>query len=60
MGGEIGRQAAMIGYLNAFGLYTLASLVVLPLIFIVHVPKRIRSAPEKRPADAGQQMELKP
>jgi len=40
MGGEIHRQAAMIGYLNAFGLFTLASLVVLPLIPFVRVPKR--------------------
>ena len=39
MGGEIGRQAAMLGYLNAFGLYTLACVVVLPLILIVRVPK---------------------
>ncbi|MCG8543287.1 MAG: DHA2 family efflux MFS transporter permease subunit [Alphaproteobacteria bacterium] len=40
MGGEIGRQAAMIGYLNAFGLFTLASLIVLPLILFVRVPNR--------------------
>jgi DHA2 family multidrug resistance protein len=40
MGGEIHRQAAMIGYLNAFGLFTLASLVVLPLIPFVRVPKK--------------------
>jgi len=39
MGGEIHRQAAMIGYLNAFGLFTLASVVVLPLILLVKVPK---------------------
>ena len=39
MGGEIRRQAAMIGYLNAFGLFTVASLVVLPLILLVRVPK---------------------
>lgn len=53
MGGEIGRQAAMIGYLNAFGLYTLASLVVLPLILIVRVPKRIRRAPEETRAEGA-------
>jgi len=40
MGGEIHRQAAMIGYLNAFGLFTLASIVVLPLILLVKVPKK--------------------
>lgn len=39
MGGEINRQAAMIGYLNSFGLFTLASVVVLPLILLVRVPK---------------------
>ena len=39
VGGEIDRQAAMIGYLNAFSLFTVASLVVLPLIFLVRVPK---------------------
>lgn len=39
MGGEIHRQAAMIGYLNAFGLFTLASVLVLPLIPFVRVPK---------------------
>ena len=37
--GEIHRQAAMIGYLNAFGLFTLASVIVLPLILLVKVPK---------------------
>jgi DHA2 family multidrug resistance protein len=39
VGGEIDRQAAMIGYLNAFGLFTIASLTVLPLILLVRVPK---------------------
>ena len=39
MGGEIGRQAAMLGYLNAFGLYTLACVAILPLILIVRIPK---------------------
>ncbi len=32
---EIQRQAAMVGYVNSFYLYTLACLVVLPLIFMV-------------------------
>jgi len=40
MGGEIHRQAAMIGYLNAFGLFTLASIVALPLVLLVKVPKQ--------------------
>jgi len=41
MGGEIGRQAAMLGYLNAFGLYTAACVVVLPLILLVRIPKQL-------------------
>lgn len=44
VGGEIDRQAAMIGYLNAFALFTIASLVVIPLIFLVRVPKDKRKA----------------
>ncbi len=41
MGGEIGRQAAMLGYLNAFGLYTAACVIVLPLILLVRIPKQL-------------------
>lgn len=37
---EIARQAAMISYLNAFGLYTLASLAAIPLIMLVARPPR--------------------
>ena len=37
---EIARQAAMIGYLDAFALYTFASLATLPLVLIVRVRKR--------------------
>ena len=48
VGGEIERQVAMIGYLNAFGLYTLASLVVLPLILLVRIPKRGRVGQDNR------------
>ena len=33
--GEIQRQALMIGYINAFGLYTLTSLGVLALIMLM-------------------------
>jgi DHA2 family multidrug resistance protein len=39
LSGEIGRQAAMIGYINAFKAYALASAAVLPLIILVRVPK---------------------
>jgi DHA2 family multidrug resistance protein len=41
--GEIERQALMIGYLNAFGLYTIASLSVLLLVFLVQPPHRARA-----------------
>lgn len=44
VGGEINRQAAMIGYLNAFGLFTLASVAVLPLILLVRVPRKEETA----------------
>jgi DHA2 family multidrug resistance protein len=37
---EIGRQAGMIGFLNAFWLYTFASLAVIPIAMLVKVPKR--------------------
>ncbi len=36
---ELTHQATMIGFLNAFGLYTFACLAVLPLILLVRVPK---------------------
>ncbi len=39
LSGEIGRQAAMIGYINAFKIYALASFAVLPLILLVRMPK---------------------
>jgi len=35
LSGELGRQADMIGFINAFGLYTVTSLAVLPLVFFV-------------------------
>ena len=36
----VSNQADMIGFLNAFGLYTLASVLVLPLIWMVRMPRR--------------------
>ena len=39
LSGEIGRQAAMIGYINAFKAYALASFAGLPLILLVRMPK---------------------
>ncbi|HEX2891057.1 DHA2 family efflux MFS transporter permease subunit [Vineibacter terrae] len=41
---EINRQAAMIGYLNAFGLYTLASALAVPAILFVAGKARARNA----------------
>ena len=38
--GEILRQAGMLGYLNAFALYTGACLVSIPLILMFRVAKR--------------------
>ena len=39
LSGELGRQADMIGFINAFGLYTCATLAVLPLVFFVRVSR---------------------
>ena len=36
---EIGRQAAMIGYVNAYYLYAVAALVVMPLAYFAKKPK---------------------
>ena len=38
--GEILRQASMIGYLNAFALYTIACLASVPLILMFRIAKR--------------------
>ncbi|MEM9683339.1 MAG: DHA2 family efflux MFS transporter permease subunit [Pseudomonadota bacterium] len=40
LSGEVGRQALMIGYINAFTAYTILSLAVLPLVFFVRIPGR--------------------
>ncbi|MCA8929083.1 MAG: DHA2 family efflux MFS transporter permease subunit [Alphaproteobacteria bacterium] len=42
--GEILRQASMLGYLNAFALYTAACLASVPLILMFRVAKRTPSA----------------
>src|SRR5216683_1521777 len=39
---EIGRQAAMLGYINAFGFYTLCSALAIPLILFVGRRVRVR------------------
>jgi hypothetical protein len=38
------RQASMIGYLNAFALYTIACLASVPLILMFKVAKRTKPA----------------
>ncbi len=38
--GEIERQAAMIGYINAFRLFTIISLIPIPLIWLARMPKQ--------------------
>jgi DHA2 family multidrug resistance protein len=43
LSGEIVHQASLISYLNAFGMYTLASALAIPLIMFI-------SSPKKRPA----------
>ena len=35
VGSEINRQSAMIGYLNAFGMFTAACACTIPLIFLM-------------------------
>ena len=37
--GEINRQAALLGYMNAFMMYTFACLVVMPLVLLVRRAK---------------------
>ena len=41
LSGEIGRQSAMIGYINAFALMTLVSAVAIPIAFLIR-PQRPR------------------
>jgi DHA2 family multidrug resistance protein len=36
---EVRRQAAMIGYINAFRLYAILAILPLPLIFLARMPK---------------------
>jgi DHA2 family multidrug resistance protein len=38
--GEISRQAALIAYINAFGLYTAVSALAIPLILFVKSPRK--------------------
>ena len=36
---EIDRQSTLIGYLNAFWMYTAVSAIALPLVFMVRRPR---------------------
>jgi len=36
---EIDRQATLIGYLNAFWMYTTVSAIAIPLVFMVRRPR---------------------
>ena len=38
---ELDRQADMIGFLNAFGAFTLASALALPLVLLVRMPRKL-------------------
>ena len=35
---EVGRQASMIGYVNAYYAYAIAAILVLPLVFLAKRP----------------------
>jgi MFS transporter, DHA2 family, multidrug resistance protein len=39
---EVNRQAAMIGYINAFGLYTACSALAIPLVLLIGRRARTR------------------
>jgi MFS transporter, DHA2 family, multidrug resistance protein len=55
IGKEISRQSAMIGYLNAFGLYTAACAATLPLILLIGSRRgraaRTEAGSKKTPAE---------
>jgi DHA2 family multidrug resistance protein len=40
--GEVGRQAVMVGYVNAFYLFALACFSVIPLVFLVRMKRESR------------------
>ncbi len=49
LSGEMGRQSAMVGYLNAFGLFTATCAVALPLLLLVRRrPARVPGAGDGR------------
>ena len=37
---EVQQQADMIGFLNAFGIYTIASAAVIPFVLMVRMPRQ--------------------
>jgi DHA2 family multidrug resistance protein len=44
---EVNRQAAMIGYLNAFSLYTVTSFAAIAIVWLAQSRKRRFAQPEK-------------
>ncbi len=42
---ELDRQADMIGFLNAFGAFTVASALALPLVLLVRMPRKSATKP---------------
>jgi DHA2 family multidrug resistance protein len=45
LSGEIARQSRMIGYINAFYLYTIVAFSIIPLIMLVRMPRSDTPAP---------------
>ena len=49
---EVGRQSAMIAYLNAFGWFTLVSALAIPVALLISRPRPAAAAPVPLPAAA--------
>ena len=45
LSGEIARQSSMIGYINAFYIYSVTAFAIIPLITLVRLPRPDRSRP---------------
>jgi DHA2 family multidrug resistance protein len=39
LAGEVGRQAALVGYVNGYFAYALAAILVMPLAFLAKRPQ---------------------
>jgi len=51
LSGEITRQAAMIGYLNSFQLFSLTAVLAMPLILLIRWQRPATSAPDPAPGE---------